>query len=315
VLYDACYDERFWSALRGFWGAHRRVRGEEGTMRAAQVRGQVDKKGLSELAPRVLSAQNAWLMNSMMRRYRQTQSEHQKKYYADFMSSRPCERCNGRRLKEEVLHVRIEGNSIMDVTDMTIAGAHDFLSNLKLSGNKKLIAEEMVKEIISRLGFLLNVGLDYLTLSRKGPTLSGGESQRIRLASQIGSELTGVLYILDEPSIGLHQRDNLKLLKTLQHLRDIGGTDLGQHTLDLGNLFRIVRVGGVDHRGSEAPRRRIACRQPNGTNLPLAQPASAGLQCDTGQLVIPDNGEICHEDIPVNRTDRTCHPDAPADGL
>jgi excinuclease ABC subunit A len=123
-----------------------------------------------------------------------------------------------------VLHVRIEGNSIMDVSDMTIAGAHDFLSNLKLSGNKKLIAEEMVKEIISRLGFLLNVGLDYLTLSRKGPTLSGGESQRIRLASQIGSELTGVLYILDEPSIGLHQRDNLKLLKTLQHLRDIGNS-------------------------------------------------------------------------------------------
>jgi excinuclease ABC subunit A len=168
----------------------------------------------------------AWegLMNTMMRRYRQTQSEHQKKYYAGFMSSQSCSHCGGRRLKTEVLHVYINGKSIIDLTDMTIAQAYAFLSGLRLSGNKKLIAEELVKEILNRLGFLLNVGLDYLTLSRKGPTLSGGESQRIRLASQVGSELTGVLYILDEPSIGLHQRDNLKLLQTLQHLRDIGNS-------------------------------------------------------------------------------------------
>ncbi|MGD9189537.1 MAG: excinuclease ABC subunit UvrA, partial [Desulfobacteraceae bacterium] len=168
----------------------------------------------------------AWegLMNTMMRRYRQTQSEHQKKYYAGFMSSQACSHCGGRRLKAEVLHVYIDGKSIIDLTDMTIAQAHAFLSGLRLSGNKKLIAAELVKEILNRLGFLLNVGLDYLTLSRKGPTLSGGESQRIRLASQVGSELTGVLYILDEPSIGLHQRDNLKLLRTLQHLRDIGNS-------------------------------------------------------------------------------------------
>jgi excinuclease ABC subunit A len=168
----------------------------------------------------------AWegLMNTMMRRYRQTQSEHQKKYYAGFMSSQACSHCGGRRLKAEVLHVFIDGKSIIDLTDMTIAQAHAFLSGLRLSGNKKLIAAELVKEILNRLGFLLNVGLDYLTLSRKGPTLSGGESQRIRLASQVGSELTGVLYILDEPSIGLHQRDNLKLLHTLQHLRDIGNS-------------------------------------------------------------------------------------------
>ncbi len=168
----------------------------------------------------------AWegLMNTMMRRYRQTQSEHQKKYYAGFMSSQACSHCGGRRLKAEVLHVTIEGKSIIDLTDMTIEQAHAFLSGLRLSGNKKLIAAELVKEILNRLGFLLNVGLDYLTLSRKGPTLSGGESQRIRLASQVGSELTGVLYILDEPSIGLHQRDNLKLLRTLQHLRDIGNS-------------------------------------------------------------------------------------------
>jgi excinuclease ABC subunit A len=168
----------------------------------------------------------AWegLMNTMMRRYRQTKSEHQKKYYAGFMSSQACSHCEGRRLKVEVLHVYIAGKSIIDLADMTIAQAHAFLSGLRLSGNKKLIAAELVKEILNRLGFLLNVGLGYLTLSRKGPTLSGGESQRIRLASQVGSELTGVLYILDEPSIGLHQRDNLKLLKTLQHLRDIGNS-------------------------------------------------------------------------------------------
>ena len=168
----------------------------------------------------------AWegLVPTMLRRYHQTQSEHQKKYYAGFMSSQACDTCNGRRLKPEVLHVRIDGHSIMDVTDMTIRQAFDFLSALPLSGNRKLIAAELVKEIVGRLGFLLNVGLDYLTLSRQGPSLSGGESQRIRLASQVGSELTGVLYILDEPSIGLHQRDNLKLLKTLQHLRDIGNS-------------------------------------------------------------------------------------------
>jgi excinuclease ABC subunit A len=168
----------------------------------------------------------AWegLINTMMRRYRQTQSEHQKKYYASFMSSQPCRQCNGRRLKPEVLNVRIADQSIIDITDMTIGEAHDFLSRLNLGGNRKLIAGELIKEIVNRLCFLINVGLDYLTLSRKGPTLSGGESQRIRLASQVGSELTGVVYILDEPSIGLHQRDNLKLLGTLCHLRDIGNS-------------------------------------------------------------------------------------------
>jgi excinuclease ABC subunit A len=164
------------------------------------------------------------LVNAMMRRYHQTKSEHQKKYYSGFMSSRTCETCNGQRLKPEVLHVRIQGHSIIGVTDMTIREAFDFFQELELAGNQELIASEVVKEISGRLGFLLNVGLDYLTLSRRGPTLSGGESQRIRLASQVGSELTGVLYILDEPSIGLHQRENLKLLETLDHLRDIGNS-------------------------------------------------------------------------------------------
>jgi len=164
------------------------------------------------------------LVPAMMRRYRQTQSEHQKNYYAGFMSEKPCAACHSHRLKPEVLNVRVAGLSIMDITAMTVGEAYDFMKKLPLSGNRKLIAEELVKEITSRLGFLINVGLDYLTLARKGPTLSGGESQRIRLASQVGSELTGVLYILDEPSIGLHQRDNLRLLETLAHLRDIGNT-------------------------------------------------------------------------------------------
>jgi excinuclease ABC subunit A len=164
------------------------------------------------------------LLHMMMRRYRQTKSDHQKKYYARFMSERACPHCMGRRLKPEVLHVKIADQSIVDVTEMTIQKAHDFVKGLKLTGNKKIIAGELLKEIAGRLGFLLNVGLDYLALNRKGPTLSGGESQRIRLASQVGSELTGVLYILDEPSIGLHQRDNIKLLETLCHLRDIGNT-------------------------------------------------------------------------------------------
>jgi len=164
------------------------------------------------------------LLNIMMRRYRQTRSESQKKYYAGFMSSRTCAVCRGKRLKPEVLSVRVADRSIVDITLMSIAEAHHFLSSLRLTGNRKRIAEELIKEIGDRLGFLINVGLNYLSLDRKGPTLSGGESQRIRLASQVGSELTGVLYILDEPSIGLHQRDNIRLLETLCHLRDIGNT-------------------------------------------------------------------------------------------
>ena len=164
------------------------------------------------------------LLNTLMRRYTQTESENAKKYYGRFLSTRPCDACDGRRLKPEVLAVKVGGHSIIEVTEMTIREARDFLTGLKLTGNRRIIATELLKEITGRLNFLVNVGLDYLSLSRKGPTLSGGESQRIRLASQVGSELTGVLYILDEPSIGLHQRDNIKLLDTLCHLRDIGNT-------------------------------------------------------------------------------------------
>jgi excinuclease ABC subunit A len=168
----------------------------------------------------------AWegLLNILFRRYQQTQSENQKKYYAKFMSSKKCQVCKGQRLKPEVLSVRIKDHSIIDICAMTIREAFEFISHLNLTGNDELIGFELVKEIANRLLFLINVGLDYLMLDRSGPSLSGGEAQRIRLASQVGSELTGVLYVLDEPSIGLHQRDHLKLLATLRHLRDIGNS-------------------------------------------------------------------------------------------
>ncbi len=194
------------------------------------------------------------LIHTLMRRYRNTQSEHQKKYYANFMTSSTCPSCEGKRLRDEVLHVMINGNSIIDVTSMTVKEAYGFATSLDLEGNKRLIAEELLKEISDRLGFLVNVGLDYLSLNRSGPTLSGGESQRIRLASQVGSELTGVLYILDEPSIGLHQRDNIKLLSTLKHLRDIGNTLLivehDQETMEESDW--ILDIGpGAGHLGGQ----------------------------------------------------------------
>jgi len=178
----------------------------------------------SEKIKGAVTTDHEGLLNSMMRRYLQTKSEGQKKWYAKFMSSTTCPFCKGSRLKSEVLHVRVEDHSIIDITRMSIKESFDFFKSLKFTGSRKLIAGELLKEISNRFGFLIDVGLNYLALDRKGPTLSGGESQRIRLASQVGSELTGVLYILDEPSIGLHQRDNRKLLRSLQHLRDIGNT-------------------------------------------------------------------------------------------
>jgi excinuclease ABC subunit A len=163
-------------------------------------------------------------INSMMRRMRETKSEDMRQYYQKFLSSRPCSACGGRRIRPEALGVKIRGRAITEITALAVADAHDFFAGLRLKGAEGKIAAELLKEIRSRLRFLLDVGLTYLTLDRPAPTLSGGESQRIRLASQIGSELTGVIYVLDEPSIGLHQRDNMKLLTALQHLRDIGNT-------------------------------------------------------------------------------------------
>jgi excinuclease ABC subunit A len=163
-------------------------------------------------------------INSMMRRMRETRSEEMRQYYQKFLSNRPCSACGGRRIRTEALGVRLGGRNIAEVTALSVAAAHAFFDSLDLKGSEAKIAAELLKEIRARLRFLLDVGLSYLTLDRPAPSLSGGEGQRIRLASQIGSELTGVIYVLDEPSIGLHQRDNKKLLAALQHLRDIGNT-------------------------------------------------------------------------------------------
>ncbi|MBR2499582.1 MAG: excinuclease ABC subunit UvrA, partial [Clostridia bacterium] len=185
------------------------------------------------------------IINNLMRRYNETNSEYIKAEIEKLMTVKPCSVCGGKRLKPEILAVTVDGKNIDDVTKMSITEAKDFFNNLELTEREKTIARMILKEINARLGFLADVGLDYLTLSRASATLSGGEAQRIRLATQIGSSLMGVLYILDEPSIGLHQRDNEKLLETLKKLRDIGNTLLvvehdtdtmyaADHIIDIG---------------------------------------------------------------------------------
>lgn len=164
------------------------------------------------------------IINNLERRFRETQSNWIKEEIEAFMSAIPCDMCNGRRLSQESLSVTVGGLNISEFCEFSIDGALEFLDNLELSDRDKKISELITKEIRDRLSFLKNVGLNYLTLSRPSGTLSGGESQRIRLATQIGSSLMGVLYILDEPSIGLHQRDNDKLIETLKRLRDLGNT-------------------------------------------------------------------------------------------
>lgn len=164
------------------------------------------------------------VVNSFNRRYMETQSEWIREWIEGFMVEKECSACHGARMNESVLNVLINGKNIHDVCSLSIAQLKDFLTNLKLSEEKSIIASNIIKEASDRLNFLINVGLEYLTLSRSAGTLSGGEAQRIRLATQIGSRLTGVLYVLDEPSIGLHQRDNAKLIKTLKDMRDLGNT-------------------------------------------------------------------------------------------
>ncbi len=161
---------------------------------------------------------------SLERRYHETDSDYTREEIAEFMIERQCEVCKGKRLKPEVLAVTIAGKSIDEIVEMPINKAQEFFSDLKLKSNELKIANPITKEIINRLQFLIDVGLDYLTLDRKADTLAGGEEQRIRLATQIGSKLTGVLYILDEPSIGLHARDQGRLIETLRKLRDLGNT-------------------------------------------------------------------------------------------
>ena len=164
------------------------------------------------------------IANNLERRYQETQSDASKRELEEFMTQRPCPACKGRRLRPEALAVTVGGLSIMEATELPVDRELEFFNALTLTPTQQIIAAQILKEIRARLGFLQSVGLSYLTLSRSSGTLSGGESQRIRLATQIGSSLMGVLYILDEPSIGLHQRDNDKLLATLRNLRDLGNT-------------------------------------------------------------------------------------------
>ena len=194
------------------------------------------------------------IMNNISRRYKETQSDAARKELEECMSSAPCPQCGGHRLSDIARAVTVGGIGIMDFCDMSIAKGLEFMENLHLEGNLATIAEQIVREIVSRMKFLTDVGLSYLTLSRAAGTLSGGESQRIRLATQIGSSLMGVLYILDEPSIGLHQRDNDKLLGTLKHLRDLGNTlivvEHDEDTMRAADF--IVDVGpGAGSRGGE----------------------------------------------------------------
>ena len=164
------------------------------------------------------------VLNNLQRKFMQTDSEAKREWLKQFMRDTPCITCKGKKLKHEALSVKINSKNIMDVCDLSIDSSYEFFNNLKLTETEQFIARDVLKEIKERLEFLRNVGLNYLSLNRSSATLSGGESQRIRLATQIGSNLTGVLYVLDEPTIGLHQRDNSRLIRTLSKLRDLGNT-------------------------------------------------------------------------------------------
>jgi len=244
---------------------------------------------------------------NMERRYRETESQSVREELGRFMNTQPCEACGGHRLRREARHVFIGGLSIDQLADLPVAGALEFVEGLEVSGHRSEIAQKILREVRSRLGFLVNVGLDYLTLSRSAETLSGGEAQRIRLASQIGAGLVGVMYVLDEPSIGLHQRDNGRLLDTLTRLRDLGNTVIvvehdeeairhADHVVDLGpgagvHGGEIVAQGSVadllaaprsltgqylagrraiavpDHRTPANPLRQLVIRGARGHNL------------------------------------------------
>ncbi len=188
-------------------------------------------------------------------------------YYDDFVEDAPCPKCGGRRLSPTVLSVTVGGKNIDEFCSMSVRDALDFVNGLELSETEQTIAKEILKEVRARLGFLISVGLDYLTLSRKAGTLSGGEAQRIRLATQIGSSLMGVLYILDEPSIGLHQRDNIKLIRTLERLRDLGNSVLvvehDEETMEAADYIVDVGPGAGIHGGyivaSGTPAEIMAC--------------------------------------------------------
>ncbi len=194
------------------------------------------------------------LIKNVEQRYKETFSENAKAEYEEFMRITPCQECGGQRLKKESLAVTIDDKNIFEITSMSIEGLYKYLEGLKLTKQQELIGSQVLKEIRARVGFLMDVGLDYLSLSRATGTLSGGEAQRIRLATQIGSGLCGVCYILDEPSIGLHQRDNDKLLNTLKNLRDLGNTlivvEHDEDTMREADFIVDVGPGAGEHGGT-----------------------------------------------------------------
>ena len=223
------------------------------------------------------------ICHNLERRYQETQSDASKKEIEGLMTPCPCPACRGRRLRPEALAVTVGGKSIYDATTLPVDEALAFFDGLNLTGNQQIIAAQILKEIHARLGFLQSVGLSYLTLSRASGTLSGGESQRIRLATQIGSSLMGVLYILDEPSIGLHQRDNDKLLATLQRLRDLGNTLIVvEHDEDtMRAADYLIDIGpGAGALGGQV----VACGTPEEV---MANPDSLTGQYLSGKRTIP----------------------------
>ena len=197
----------------------------------------------------------------MERLYIETKSNYSRKYISKFMSDRKCHVCHGKRLRPEVLAVTVGGKSIADVVEMSIKDSYQFFLNLELTDREQFIAKEVLKEIRQRLKFLVDVGLDYLSMARSSGTLSGGEAQRIRLATQIGSGLVGVLYILDEPSIGLHQRDNVKLIETLKRLKNLGNTlivvEHDEETILSADYVVDIGPGAGEHGGKV-----VACGTP-----------------------------------------------------
>ena len=197
----------------------------------------------------------------MERLYIETKSNYSRKYISKFMSDRKCHVCHGKRLRPEVLAVTVGGKSIADVVEMSIKDSYQFFLNLELTDREQFIAKEVLKEIRQRLKFLVDVGLDYLSMARSSGTLSGGEAQRIRLATQIGSGLIGVLYILDEPSIGLHQRDNVKLIETLKRLKNLGNTlivvEHDEETILSADYVVDIGPGAGEHGGKV-----VACGTP-----------------------------------------------------
>ena len=202
------------------------------------------------------------VLRNLARRYRESESEYQREQIAQYMAMRPCPACDGARLKPESLAVTVGGLNIHQLSEKSAKGALDFISNLTLTEREQMIGHRILKEVRERLQFLIDVGLDYLTINRSAGTLSGGEAQRIRLATQIGSGLVGVLYVLDEPSIGLHQRDNMRLIQTLKRLRDLGNTLIvvehdeetmreADHIVDIGPLAgarggRVIASGTLE---------------------------------------------------------------------